>query len=86
MRDLGTLGGTESHAYGINSQGQVVVTSYNWALGEIRAFLWEEGRNTALGTLPGGTYSEAWGINSRGQAVGWSSTASSELHAVLWSK
>ncbi len=43
---------------------------------------------TDLGTLPGGTSSQAFafGINSRGQVVGVSITASSEFHAVLWTK
>ena len=42
---------------------------------------------TDLGTLPGGERSIALDINSRGQVVGWgSTTASGELHAVLWSK
>ncbi len=41
---------------------------------------------TDLGTLPGGSISHALDINSRGQVVGVSSTASGEVHAVLWSR
>jgi probable HAF family extracellular repeat protein len=41
---------------------------------------------TDLGSLPGGAASAAHAINNRGQVVGYSSTASGEQHAVLWSK
>ena len=79
ITDLGTLpGGDFSVAEGINARGQVVGES-NTASGATHAFLWEDGRMTDLGTLPGG--GEAHGINARGQVVGHSNG-----HAVLWSK
>ena len=68
--DLGTLGGGNSRAYGINDAGQVVGQSYT-ASGEERAFLWQAGVMTDLGTL-GGDYSEACAINNAGQVVGQS--------------
>jgi probable HAF family extracellular repeat protein len=53
---------------------------------ETHAFLWEKGKMTDLGTLPGGDYGIAGSINDRGQVVGLSKTASGEFHAFLWSK
>jgi probable HAF family extracellular repeat protein len=79
IKDLGTLsGGNYSVAWDVNNRGQVVGWSDTAASGEARAFLWEDGEVTDLGTL-GGIYSAANGINNRGQVVG-----SSESHAVLW--
>jgi probable HAF family extracellular repeat protein len=76
MTDLGTLGGTSSGATGINPSGQVVGAisfagepddesqdDYN------RAFLWQRGAITELGTL-GGSSSWATDINPAGQVVG----------------
>jgi probable HAF family extracellular repeat protein len=55
------------------------------ASGNLRAFLWENGKMVDLGTLPGGNFSAAHAINDRGQVVGYSDTALEE-HAVLWSR
>ena len=69
---LGSLGGGESYASGINASGQVVGRS-NSAAGYPHAFI--TGPNgvdmTDLGTL-GGNRSEAFGINDAGQVVGQS--------------
>ena len=55
LTDLGTLGGSNSHAFGINDAGQVVGFSYT-AAGSQHAFI--TGPNgvgmTDLGTLGGG--------------------------------
>jgi probable HAF family extracellular repeat protein len=86
MTDLGTLGGTDSVAFGINDRGQVAGYAFGPAgsnpAGFVHAFLWLGGTTTDLGTL-GGTYSVANGINDRGQVVGVSSTASGLEHAFL---
>jgi probable HAF family extracellular repeat protein len=81
--DLGTLGGSEANATGINDRGQVVGYS-NTTTGAIHAFLWEDGTMTDLGTLPGGIQSQAYAINSRGQIVGGGSDASGDMRAVRW--
>jgi probable HAF family extracellular repeat protein len=80
--DLGTLGGTQSEAFGVNNFGQVV----GWAFlpsGVEHAFLWTKaGGMRDLGTL-GGT-SRALAINDNGQVVGSSYTPAGERHAFLW--
>jgi len=64
--DLGTLGGTWSHAAAVNNRGQVVGSSALAGSTESRAFLWEDGVMHDLG----GRFSAASGINDRGQIVG----------------
>ena len=73
MTDLGTLGGTNSYAQGINTSGQVVGDSYTPSGLIVHAFLYSAGAMTDLGTL-GGTSSDALGINASGQVVGFSAT------------
>jgi probable HAF family extracellular repeat protein len=89
IRNLSTLGGLESEAVAISDTGQVV----GWADTRARdsdgcsvghASIWENGKITDLGTLPGGSSSEALAINNRGQVIGWSKTKDGYLHAVLW--
>jgi probable HAF family extracellular repeat protein len=70
--DLGTLGGSESKAYGINNSGQVVGFAQTSA-GLYRAFLYTGGAMNDLGTL-GGTQSYAFGINNVGEVVGYGTT------------
>src|SRR3954447_25683125 len=63
--DLGTLGGAESEAEGINDNGDVVGQSDS-ASGP-RAFLYHNGMMTDLGTLAGDSNSIANQINNAGQ-------------------
>ncbi len=68
MTDLGTFGGVESEAYGINNAGQIVGRAET-ASGNLHAFRWQNGVMTDLG--PG----QAMAINDLGQAVGTSQIA-----------
>lgn len=78
--DLGTLGGQESTAQGINDAGQIV----GWSLlpdGSLRAALWQNGTITNLGS--GANFSFATAINNKGQIVG-SSTGPNNARAYMW--
>lgn len=91
VTDLGSLGGYENAALGINNRGQIVGISTNlvpdpycgfFGTTQVRAFLWEHGRMQDLGTLggncagPGPIDSAVAAINERGQIVGGSTTSS----------
>src|SRR5688572_18664369 len=77
--DLGTFGSVQSaEAFDVNDSGQVVGRAGN------RAFLWQNGTKTDLGTL-GGPAAMALGINEFGQVVGQSTFAVlSASRATLW--
>src|SRR5262249_7355676 len=99
MIDLGTLGGTNSAANGINDLGQVVGVATLPADAGMDAFLitppggvWFQdsaldGRNDFmidLGTLSTDSISVATAINNAGQVVGWGQDALGVSHAFLW--
>lgn len=72
MKDLGTLGGASSRAFGINERGHVVGAS-DLAEGNPdgeHAFLYADGVMHDLGTLAPGSSSRARGINNLGLVVG----------------
>ena len=68
MRDLGTLGGTFSRAFGVNGQGQVVGESTT-SNGSTRAFIWENGVMRKVEALKS-VFSRAHAINNAGTIVG----------------
>jgi probable HAF family extracellular repeat protein len=87
MLNLGYLPGGESQsrAFGINNNGQVVGQSGRFVVG--RAFIWDAvGGMQDLGVLPGDNFSFASGINDVGQISGTSSlnTGNKKAHAFLW--
>jgi probable HAF family extracellular repeat protein len=86
--DLGTLGGYESFAYGINDSGQVVGNSLITDLTANHATLWDHGTVTDLGAK-GLRYSSAYDINNAGKVVGVMETqdipnALYQAHATIW--
>jgi len=80
--DLGTLGGSESWAYGINDTGEVVGQAIN-DKEEKHAFMRRDATMFDLGTL-GGQESLAHNINKDREVVGWSLTDKDEKHAFIW--
>ena len=86
MNSLGTLGGTQSEAFGINDSGQVVGGAQNGS-GNYRPFLWQNGTMTNLGTLGGESVNpdhRAEAINASGDVCGRSYTSGGAKHAFLW--
>lgn len=79
VTDLGTFGTVQSaQAFELNEAGQVVGRAAT------RAFLWQNGAKTDLGTL-GGPSATANALNEAGQIVGHSTFATlSQTRAVLW--
>lgn len=68
MTDLGTLaGGTVSYANAVSADGAIVAGYSQISGGLYRAFRWEGGAMTSLGSLGGDSYAN--GISSNGQVI-----------------
>jgi len=80
--EVGTLGGQNSRAYGMNDRADVVGAAQN-SEGAYRAFLWRDNKAEDLGTL-GGRHSYAHGVNSAFDVVGVSETTNQLRHAFRW--
>lgn len=91
MRDLGTLGGSDTAQAVQNQRGQIAGYSYTnftpnptTGLPTIHPFLWDHGHMRDLGSL-GGTIALANWMNDRGDVVGMSNLAGDETgHPFLW--
>lgn len=70
-----------THLSDINDNGQIVGSGNT--TGTTRAFLWQNGVFTDLGTL-GGESSVAFAINNQAQVVGWAETANGRRCAFSW--
>lgn len=81
VTDLGTLGGTNGMAYGINNHEQIVGTAQT-EMGNFHAFMFDGGRMIDLGTL-GGSNSWAYGLNDMGWTVGAAGLPTTNMHAFL---
>jgi probable HAF family extracellular repeat protein len=85
LTPLGTLGGTFSNAYGVSSDGSVVVGQSDTG-SENDAFRWTQaGGMVDLGTL-GGTFSYASSVSADGGVVVGYSDTGSELDAFRWTQ
>ena len=89
MTDLGTFAATSgatSAATGVSATGEVVGSTTATAAGDTHGFCWTSASAGMqdLGTLAGAGTSVASGVNAGGQAVGYSTTAGGQTHAVLW--
>jgi probable HAF family extracellular repeat protein len=83
--DLGTLGGPNSTAFGLNDRGEAVGFSRINSGSSSHAFLYSNGHMTDLGTVAG-SESSASDINNKGQIAGLTTFAatSSNQHAFLY--
>lgn len=79
---LGTLGGPESEAHGVN-RDRVVVGWASTSDGHRHPFIWREPTMTDLGTL-GGLTGEARAINSKSQVTGWAENAGGHRNAFFF--
>ena len=98
IRDLGTLGGPDAMALGVNERGQIFGNSYTnsdpspgcsfpgFTALTTGAFLWEKGEMVNLGSL-GGTCTNASAMNNGGEVVGYSFLAGDEVfHPFRWDR
>jgi len=86
MQDLGTLGGDDGLAFGINERGQTFGFSYTNSDATLNPFFWQNGTMTDIGSF-GGTFGIPNWLNSRGQVVGYSNLAGDATHhGFLWDR
>jgi probable HAF family extracellular repeat protein len=87
LQDLGTLGGSDSWAYGVSADGSVVVGGADLSNGNSNAFRWTEATGMVdIGTL-GGSYSFAYGVSADGSVVvGQANLSNGNENAFRWTQ
>jgi probable HAF family extracellular repeat protein len=86
LQDLGTLGGDDSAAFGVNVAGDVVGQANSSSGAPDQAFFWTKSAGMiSLGSL-GGPSSVANAVNASGQVAGQSDLATGYTHAFLWTQ
>jgi len=89
LHDLGTLGGPNSIAIGINDKGSIVGWSQvsldpgPFGIPDLHAVIWKNGKITDMGSF-GGPISLALSVNNQDVAVGQSMLPSFLPHAFAW--
>jgi len=89
LHDLGTLGGPNSIAIGINNKSRVVGWSQvslvpgDFGIPNLHAAIWNGGKITDMGSF-GGPISLALSVNNQDIAVGQSMLSSFFPHAFVW--
>lgn len=83
LQDLGTLGGSSSDAFAINTAGTVVGQSHLADNLTLRACVWINGQPHDLGAIATGATakSSAADLNDSGRVVGWSEVTGGQPHA-----
>lgn len=85
FQDLGTLGGDTSRAYGLSTDGQVVVGSADNAFAVSRAFRWDLAQGMQdLGGLTANGVATAYSVSADGRVVVGSAEGSAGTRAVVW--
>ena len=84
--NIGTLGGSYTFPWAINSKGQVIGQASTLGDTTLHSFLWWKGVMTDLGAIPADSASIAFGLNDAGQVVGGSCVdfTLSSCRAFLW--
>jgi len=83
--DLGSLGGLQSKAFGLNNSGRIVGDSTLSAGASVASpFTWTAGQLTSVGSF-GGEGGAAFALNQLGYSVGYATTATNRKHAFIWS-
>ncbi|HEY0170961.1 MAG TPA: Calx-beta domain-containing protein [Pyrinomonadaceae bacterium] len=83
--DLGTLGGAQSTALGLDECGRVVGESNPAGSTSFRPYFWNGTQMTDLGTF-GGMSGGASAVNIAGRVAGYAQTATSEQRPFVWTQ